>query len=245
MSALLQAELLKLRTTRTFVALAGSALGLTLLIAGLVAGLTDDLAPEDQRTLLQLNFTSVFVLVLGVIGMAGEWRHKTIAGSLLAAPDRILFVLAKIAAYAIAGVVLTLVVGVLSAALIALLVAAQGGDVLPLGDVIEVLAAAVLIAAFMGAIGVGIGALVRNQAGAIVIVLVVLFVVEPTVSAFYPEVGKFLPLVGAPSAFDGDGAGDEDLDEVLSGPVAVLVELGWVAGLGAAAALLLRRRDVV
>ena len=41
MSALLQAELIKLRTTRTFVALAGVAVGTSLLITVLVALLTE------------------------------------------------------------------------------------------------------------------------------------------------------------------------------------------------------------
>ena len=241
MSALFAAELLKLRTTRTFAVLVGFAVVMTLLISGLVAALAgEELTDEDQRSLLRTDFSAVFVFVLAVIGMAGEWRHRTIAGALLAAPDRLRFFAAKVAAYAAAGVVLSLAVTLASYLLMSAILAGQGQEVLDLGELGGLLWKNVVVAAYYGALGVGFGALIRNQAGAIVTVLVILLVVEPTLLAFWPEGGKFLPFSGAPSGFA--DALDEDL---LDPGLAFLVMLGWVAVICGGAAALFRRRDIV
>ena len=40
--------------------------------------------------------------------MAGEWRHRTITSTVLAAPDRLRLLTAKTLSYAVAGVVLSL-----------------------------------------------------------------------------------------------------------------------------------------
>ena len=103
MNALLRAELIKLRTTRTFVALAGVAVATSVLIAVLVALLTE---PTEDSVLVDVfasDTSSFFILVLAVIGISGEWRHRTITSSLLAAPDRLRFLAAKTIAFADGG----------------------------------------------------------------------------------------------------------------------------------------------
>lgn len=243
MTALLSAELLKLRTTRTFAVLVGFAVVMTLVISGLVAALAgDELTDEDQLSLLSTDFSAVFVFVLAVIGMAGEWRHRTIAGALLAAPDRLRFFVAKVAAYAVAGVVLSLAVTLASYLLMAVILGAQDQDVVGFGDVGGLLWRNVVIAGYYGALGVGFGALIRNQAGAIVTVLVILLVVEPTLLAFWPDGGRLLPFSGAPSGFADVDATDAEL---LDPGVAFLVMLAWIAVICGGAAALFRRRDIV
>ena len=56
--------------------------------------------------------SSFFILVLAVVGISGEWRHRTITSSLLAAPDRRRFLAAKAVAFATAGLVLSLLIAV-------------------------------------------------------------------------------------------------------------------------------------
>ncbi len=89
MSTLLRAELLKLRTTRTFLALVASAAALSLLVTGLTSGFTNRFDPENTRQLFTSDASGLFILLLGEMGMAGEWRHRTITGTVLASPDRI------------------------------------------------------------------------------------------------------------------------------------------------------------
>jgi ABC-type transport system involved in multi-copper enzyme maturation permease subunit len=244
MSALLRAELLKLRTTRTFVAFVGAAVGLSLLVVVLTTVIVDDLNEEDVRMLFTADFSSLFILLLGVMGMAGEWRHRTITATVLAAPDRQLLLAAKLLAYAVAGVVLSLVVTISIMAVGSAIQSAQGETTVGLGDLADVLWRNLTVAALLGALGVCIGCLVRNQVVAMVGVLVLSFVLEPTILGLAPDVGRFGPTAGAPNGILGvEGFSEED--DLLAPGVAVLVMVAWVAALFAAATAILRRRDLV
>jgi hypothetical protein len=101
MTALLRAELLKLRTTRTFAAVLASAaaLSLTLVVLGAVLG------KETKPHALFTNSAITYIIViLGAIAMTGEWRHRTITGAVLAAPNRVRLLAAKAISYSVAGV---------------------------------------------------------------------------------------------------------------------------------------------
>ena len=240
MARLLHAELLKLRTTRTFLALVGSAVALGIVIAALTASLIKNPTHDNLRDLLLTDTSGLFILILGIVGATGEWRHRTIAGSLLAAPDRRRFLAAKALAHAAAGVLLSAVVSLVVTGLAFAILGARGEPVLGVADVLDVLWRNLLVAACFGAFGVGIGALVRNQPTAIVVVLVTLFVVEPTIQALAPEVGKFGPFLGTTSSF---AASNPD-DELLPAALGIVLLLGWVTATCAAAAESLARRDL-
>lgn len=246
MKALLRAEVIKLRTTRTFLALASTALATSLLLCGLVATLTEPTRESVLVDVFQSDTSSLFILILAIVGISGEWRHRTITSSLLAAPDRARFLAAKTLAFAFAGLVLSCVV---SAAVIATglaILAFRGLPTPGAGEMLDLLAHSALIAALFGALGVGIGALVRNQAVAIVGVLLLTLAVEPAVIALAENVGRYGPFVALPSA-----AQDVDADSVGLGGVdlldpwpAVLAMLAWIGAAYGAGALLLRRRDL-
>src|SRR5918999_1450989 len=99
------AELLKLRTTRTFYGLAGAALGVGMLIVVLVLALSDDPFDEsDVRSLLSTaGGAGLLVMILGVVASAGEYRHGTIAWTLLVSPVRLLVAAGQALACALAG----------------------------------------------------------------------------------------------------------------------------------------------
>ena len=245
MTELLRAELLKLRTTRTFAALVGSAVALSLLVVVLTTSIADGLDEEEVRDLFTADFTSLFILLLGVMGMAGEWRHRTITSTVLAAPDRVRLLAAKVISYAIAGVVLSLIVTLTIIAIGSLILSARGETTVGAGDLLDVLWRNLSVAGLLGAFGVCIGALLRNQIVAIIGVLVFAFIVEPALFALAPDVGRFGPTSAAPNAILGFES-DADSDGDYLGPgggVAVL--LAWIAVAGAGGGALLRSRDLV
>ena len=242
MSALLRAELIKLRTTRTFAAMVGAALALSLLVVVLTALIADNLTEDDVRELFTADFTSLFIPLLGVMGMAGEWRHRTITSAVLAAPDRLRLLAAKLISYAVAGAVLSLIVTTSIVAIGTLILSSRDEATLGGGDLADLLWRNLVVAALAGAFGVCIGGIVRNQIAAIVGLLVFAFAIEPAVLGLAPDVGRFGPTAGAPTGVLGnEGFGDED---VLAPGVALLVLIGWVAAGFAAAAALLERRDL-
>jgi ABC-2 type transport system permease protein len=245
MSPLLRGELLKLRTTRTFVTLVGVTLLLSLVVVGLTAILGDNFTKPDVRETFTFDFSSLFILLLGVTGMAGEWRHRTITSSVLAAPARVRLLAAKLISYALAGTVLSLVVTVALMALGTLILSLRDETTLGLPDLADVLWRNLAGAALLGALGVCVGGIVRNQIVAIVGLLVLAFALEPALLALVPDVGRFGPTVGAPSGITGISPNGGDSGDLLSTAAAVVVMLAWV-GLGfGVTAWMLRRRDLV
>lgn len=246
MKELLHAELIKLRTTRTFWALAGVTLFLAVVIVTLSAILTDPTEESVIDDVFLSDPTGLFILILGIVGISGEWRHRTITSSLLAAPLRIRFLLAKLLAFAAAGALLSLVVSIVIGVIGMAVLEARDQPTPEVGDLIDQFARNVGVAAIFGALGVGVGGLIRNQPTAIVFVLIMVFVLDTTLAFLAPEVERFSPTGGLANTIQGfepEDVGMEDVDFLGVWP-AVLLELAWIGALFAAAAALLVRRDV-
>ena len=246
MSALLRAELIKLRTTRTFLALAGVAVGTSLLLALLVSLLTQPTEDSVLNDVFTSDTSGLFILILAVVGITGEWRHRTITSSLLAAPDRLRFLAAKTVAFAAAGLALSLLISVAVAITGIVVLSARDLPTPELGELAEQIGRNAIVAMLLGALGVGLGALVRNQVVAIVGVLVIALIVEPTVLALKPEVGRWGPftlpnaVAGIPEEDAGFGGGVES----PAAGVAAVAMLAWIGAFYTAGATLLRRRDL-
>jgi ABC-type transport system involved in multi-copper enzyme maturation permease subunit len=243
MSALLRAELLKLRTTRTFAALLGVSMLLSVLITYLSA--THGSLGHDsvKNNMLAADSSGALILLLGVIGMAGEWRHRTITSAVLASPARARMLTAKLLSHAVAGIVLSLVSMTTIILVGNLVLSSHGHDTLAASAAPDMLWRSALVAALLGALGVCIGALVRHQTIAVVGVMIVAIVVDPILMQGAPEIARFEPLLGVPSGIlnGNDALGGHELTLVA----AVTLGIAWVAASFAAAAALLRRRDLV
>ena len=246
MSRLLRAELIKLRTTRTFLALAGVAIGISLLLTILTALLTEPSQDSVLTDVFRNDVSSLFIMILAIVGITGEWRHRTITSSLLAAPDRVRFLAAKTLAFAAAGALLSIAISI-SISIIGYAILEFRDQPTPeLGELLELFGRSAGVAALLGAIGVGIGSLIRNQPTAIVTILIFTFLIDTTLAWLAPGVERFSPLGALPNAILGlepDEVGTPDVDFVAVGPAIALMVL-WIGALFVAGAALLRARDV-
>ena len=171
--------------------------------------------------------------------MTGEWRHRTITGSVLAAPNRVRLLAAKAMSYSAAGVVLSILVTVPTIIVGELVLSARGEATLGAGGVADVLWRNLAVAALLGPLGVCVGALVRNQIVTVVGLVIVAAALEPAVFQGAPEIGRLLPLSGAPGGVLGG------TDGMLAPGFAIVVLLAWGLAAFAAATVNLRRRDLV
>jgi ABC-type transport system involved in multi-copper enzyme maturation permease subunit len=246
MTVLLHAELLKLRTTRTFVALIGIAVVTSVLSAGLVSILTEPTRDSVLVDVFASDTSSFFILILAVIGISGEWRHRTITSSLLAAPDRLRFLAAKAVAYAAAGVVVSAAIAVAVSLVGTVILSVRHLPLPTVGDVAGQAGRNLVVAALLGGLGVAVGGLLRNQIVAVIALFVVMLLVEPLVVALAPDYGRWGPLGVLPMAAAGlppEATGVDNV-ELPSVPIAILALLGWIALAFAAASTLLIRRDL-
>lgn len=237
MIRLVGAELLKLRTTRTALALFGASVALAILVTLLTTLLTDHLSRDDVVTLLANQVELLFVASLAVVATTGEDRHRTLAGTILVTPIRWRVVVAKALAFFLAGMVLAAATTLIDAAIALPLLSARDADIPSAGRLLSLLAENAAAAGLIAAFGVGVGAIIRNQAAALISVLVLAFVVEPAL-ALAPRVSHFAPFTTA-SALSGFYTDGE-----LPAGWAGLVLLGWAVLLVGVGALVLARRDV-
>ena len=185
-------------------------------------------------------------MILAIVGITGEWRHRTITSSLLAAPDRIRFLAAKTFAFAAAGALLSVAISI-SIGIVGYAILEARDQVTPeFGGIVEQFARNAGVSALLGAFGVGVGSVVRNQPTAIVAILILAFVVDPLLGNLAPAVDRYSPFGALPSAIQGlnpDDVGTPDVDFLPVIP-AIAAMLVWVGALFAGGAALLRARDV-
>ena len=246
MKALLRAELIKLRTTRTFLALTGVALGTSLLITTLVSLLSEPTQDDVLTDVFTADTSALFIVILAIVGITGEWRHRTITSSLLAAPDRLRFLVAKTLAFAAAGVLLSLLISITIAVVGMVILSSRDLPTPELGELVGQIIRNAEVAGLLGAFGLALGTLVRNQPVAIVGVLVLSFAIEPVLVGLAPDVGRFMPfsaLSGAIQEIPAENVGNDDLN-LLSPALAVLAMLAWIGSVFAIGATLLLRRDL-
>lgn len=189
----LRVEWLKVRTTRMWWILLLVMVGYVGLTAAFIAfafGALPEAAPGapslDDRTTLLVMYTLglplgyVFPVVLGVLAITTEYRYQTLTPTFLGEPRRGLVLTAKL----LVSFALGLVAGVLALAasvVAAAPIVALTGHAVMLDDPLiwRSLAQACLGMALWAAIGVGLGALLRNQVAAVVAIIAFSQLVEP------------------------------------------------------------------
>lgn len=199
MTRQLRSELFKQRTTRSSVVLLLWMLVVIVLVVVLHAFALNasSLAKAANQPKVYGWGTSIgalFAALLGAISITGEYRTGTIRPTLLATPNRTVMIAAKVVASALAGAVVGLLAEALVCAIASGGLAVRGIHItLGAGDFVQMLAGGAAAAALWGAIGAGIGAIVRNQVGAVVALCVWLLLIESILIGNVPSAAKFSP----------------------------------------------------
>jgi ABC-2 type transport system permease protein len=240
-------ELLKLRTTKTAVALIGTVLGLVVLISVLATFTVEENAEEFNTVdLLGISgFSQLIALVLGLLAVTTEIRHGTITPTLVARPNRLTVMGAKLASHLLAGIVLAVIAVGACTAIVLLGLSARGIDTgLESSDVTKIVVGQIVAGGLWAALGVGLGALVFNQVGAIVGALAWTFLVENLLTLI-PTFGDWVQKYGLNGASNGLGnLESENTGDVLGQVPGGLVLLAYTIAFVVAGTIMLRRRDI-
>ncbi len=254
MIRLVRAEWTKLFTTRVWI---GLLLGACLLVAGFSALITGFAGQEqngqpglppvgdpqfEHVALSQTTGASVLFLILGIIGMTQEYRHRTATPTFLTEPRRWRVVVAKLGGYALVAVPFAVLVMAVNVLVVTVYAGARGAAPSLSGENLRIVLVSGLILVIYALIGVGVGALLRNQVGAIVGSLVYLFVIEGLVRSIPATSGayKWMP-GGAQEAMTASFQGPE----LLSAWQGALLLVGYGLLAALLGTLLAVRRDVV
>jgi ABC-2 type transport system permease protein len=244
MTDLIRAELLKLRTLRTFwwtiaatIAFVPVSIAQAIFAKPPSAGLGSS---EGIRNVFSAGASGgVVVLLIGIAVMAGEFRHNTVTSTFLITPDRKRVIVAKLAASSLVGVALGIIASLLTLAIALPWLANRDVTLAGHGtDIAVVLLGGIAATAISALAGVGFGALVTNQTLAIAVALIWSFAVDGILVSFLPGVGRWTP-GGAASALSGVATANGGLLPIWA--AAALFTAYGLAFAGAGSRLIMRR----
>jgi len=237
---LLASEWVKLFSTRTTWTMLGVGLLGEALFAGLFVGLAS-LAEigEISEVATGVGLLLVLALVLGVLTATTEFRHGTSSSTFLASPRRWPVLVAKLGTSFAVGLLAGLAFVAVNGGLALPLFESRGGAMPPAGELFDVYAGVVVSLGLICAFGCAVGAIVRNQVGAIIAAIAFFFVLSPLPELLPGSVGDFFP-AQAIGALHGRVEGDGTLTQLGGG----LVLTAWTAALFAIGTALICRRDV-
>jgi len=242
---LIRSEFRKLSTVRgPWLLLAAGPLLVVAGVTGLVQSGGNVHEPATQgKALAHVALAALFTLVFGIVAVAGEYRHGTVTDTFLSTPDRRRVVAAKLAVYGAVGAVAGLVSAAAAVAVTAGWWAAKGGSFqLSAAGSLRILIGGVAVNVAFAAIGVGVGALVRNLAAAIAAALAWIAVVEGIAGQLAGAgLARWLPFSASEALGRADMIGAARLLPQWGGG---LVLAGYAIAFAAAAMVTTLRRDV-
>ncbi|WP_431912321.1 ABC transporter permease [Nonomuraea jabiensis] len=240
MNDLIRAELFKARAIRTTWVLAAVAPVFCALWAT-----TQSLLPAPSDAIRLANVYNmaqqayIFTLILGILGMSGEYRHQTITWAFLVTPRRGAVVTAKLVAYGLIGLAVAAVSALVTLTAGWLLLTARGHPAMN-GDVVLILTGAMLGTAIYAPLGVALGALIRNRLLAVSLAGLLFLYGDAFLAWLVPDVFTWLP-TGAARALGGMRLDNGSLLPAWGG---ALLFTAYVAAFILIARLLTIRRDV-
>lgn len=250
MTGLLTAEIRKLRTVRTTWILTAIGLGLVVLttatqLFSAVAAPLDD-ADRAAAAIAEVGNNSLIVLVVALLVMTTEFRHRTTGRTLLVSPSRARVLTAKLAVGALYAVAFFAAALAIVAGLVVLRAVRAGTPVAVSGGAGQLIWQGMLGLVLVGILGVAVGALVRSQVVAITGSLIWLTIVENLAAGLRPDIARWLPFQALNAVFLPPERVLMGRDAVgpLAPGMALTVFLGYVVVATVAAGVLMTKRDV-
>jgi ABC-2 type transport system permease protein len=244
-TAELRGELLKQRSIPTTLGLFAGMLGLVLLAVVLhgVGLPAEGLGGRDNQLMVfgRGEFLgALFAALLGAMSITAEIRHGTIRPTFLVSPRRSRVVAAKVAVSTLIGAGFGLLASALAVGVGVAVLGVRGIDVqLDGGDYALLVAGGTAASAFWAAIGMGVGALVRDQVPTLIGISAWLLFVEGLFGGNLADVSKF-----APGAL-GMAVSGQEPDTLLAPGLSLLLLALYAAAAAVAGCLATTRRDVV
>jgi ABC-2 type transport system permease protein len=238
----LRSELLKQRSTQTTLLLFLSMFGLVAFAVAmhvLALGAEQLSTRAHQLSVFQVGTRAgmLFAGLVGAIAITAEIRYGTIRPTFLVTPRRGPVIAAKLAVSGLVGIVFGVLAELLMTGAAIVGFAARGIDnELTSGDYLQLLTGGAAAAAFWAAAGVGVGALIRNQVGAVVGLCAWMFLVESVSEGFVPGAARFMP--------GGSGLALAGNSDELSAAVGALLLVLYAAALAAVGWLATVSRDL-
>lgn len=256
MIPLLRSELRKVSTTKVLFFLSLAVVLFTALNVFLLVYLTPSAMDVENNDQLLMNpeyvtnilgaagSSSIFVLILGIVAMTGEFRHMTITSTLLVTPRRSRILIAKGIIFLAIGALIGLIAFATAITLTTLTLAGKSHAPINTEIALQILGGVVLGFAIYAFVGVAVGALIRNQVAAVVGALIWVLIVEALLTVFVDWIGKWLPGGALDAVLQSTNVSGRGGNEVLSVGAGAAVLIGYAVILGAIASTTTMRRDI-
>jgi ABC-2 type transport system permease protein len=246
---LIRAEFRKLLTTQVWFWLLLASIAITALgVIGPIASANGqfELQSRVHDILESANSAGIAVFVLGVLSVTTEFRYQTITPTVLVTPSRWALITGKLITAAVTGIVYALICTIITLAVALPWLAGEGIDS-PLSGNSGALASGFVVVALYSLVGLGAGALMKNQIVAVSVGLIFLLVLQnlvvviPGVKHVYP----YLPS-GLSNAITTATSGDRTVNGVNLLPIwgGVVGFIIWGVGMALLGAGLTMNRDI-
>lgn len=244
MNKLIRSEWIKLRSLRTTWMLAILSVITAIAITAVATGTAKEGMSSFERLDLMLTpaplLSRLFILVLGILAFANEYRYGTIVPTLAAAPIRAELLGAKLIVLGSFGLVLGAVITLFSivTGLTVLSLLGQPVSILE-GEIPRAIAGTIPFYGICAVLGVGAGVLLRQPTIAIGVLIPWALFAEQALGAFLPNLVRYLPFSAGAQLYAVTTQG-----EPLDAGVGAALFLTWTTVVVVMGALLFQRRDV-
>ncbi len=198
---------------------------------------------------LTIGYT--LTLVIGIMQIGSEYRHKTVTSTFLSTPRRIRVMLAKVVALMGIGAVYGLISLVGSVIAGAIVLQTRGADPFPSSEIFRALTLSLLVLGLWALIGLGVGILIPNQVAALLIAVGVAWIIEPLAGfalSFWgfgrDHIVQYMPSSATNAMVSGVSQGGNNAVQPLSWWAAALVLATYAAVLSAIGTWRTVRQDI-